>query len=141
MRRLVRHGLVRVAVEGQRDAVMPGQIEQPRQQIGIAVGGDEQIGVVLLEQVTHAEDELAAVAAGERVLPAVDLDQQVATVAARWVTQFTGHAQRHDSERRQPVLGLPWRIERLQVDDSAILMLDGAVRQREDAAVQHVTLG
>ena len=90
MGRLVRHGLVRIAVERQRNPVVLRELEQARQQERVAEGGDEQVGVVLLEQVAHAQDELAAVAAGEGVLPAVDLHQQVAAVAARRVAQLAG---------------------------------------------------
>ena len=140
VRRLVGDGLLRITVERQGNAVVPGQIEQARQQIRIAVGGDEQIGIMLLEQVLYAEDELAAVAAGEGMLAAVDFDQQVAAVPARRIAQFAGQAQRHDPERRQPVFGLPGGIERLQVEDLPGLVFDGAVGQGENAAAEDVAL-
>ena len=74
---LMGDGSARIAVEGQRDTVVLRKVQQARQQVGVAEGGDDQIGVVALEQVAHAEQQAAAVAAGEDVLAPVDLDHQV----------------------------------------------------------------
>jgi hypothetical protein len=41
---------VRVAVEGQGDAVAAGELQEARQDVVVAVGGEDQVGIILADQ-------------------------------------------------------------------------------------------
>ena len=128
--------MLRVAVERQRDAVVLRQLQQPRQDVVVAVGADDDVGVVLLEQVADAQHQLAAAAAREAQRLALDLDQQVAAVAAAGIAHVAVQAQRHRAQLRQAVVDLLGRVERFDACGCAAFHIDGAVGQREDAARQ-----
>ncbi len=119
---------------------MPRELEQPRQDVVVAVGADQQIGVETFEQVTHAQQQLATALALEAVVPLIDLHQQVVAMPAMGILQFSIQAQRHHAQRRQRIFHFPGRVQRLDVSYVAVLMLDGAPGQRKDIAHQHVAL-
>ncbi len=98
--RLVSHRQAAVAVERQWDPVVAREFEQPGQDVGVAVGADEQVWVVSFEQIAHAVEQVTALAALELVGCPAGLDDQVAAVAAARIAQFTGEAQRHDAQGR-----------------------------------------
>ncbi len=64
-----------LAVERQRDAVMLGKVQQARQDVVVAVGADDHVGIVVLQEMAYAKNELAAAGAREAQRLALDLDQ------------------------------------------------------------------
>ena len=129
----MQHFLIPGAVQRQRDAVMARELDQPGQDVVVAVGADQHIGVVVFEQVSHGEQQLSPLCAWEMKGMSINLHQQVAAMAAAWVPHLARQIYGHDAQRWQTVIDLPGCVERLDALDATILVFNITVGQRENA--------
>jgi hypothetical protein len=142
---LVLNRLLRISVEGQTDPIVPGQAQQSRQEVVVTVSGDQYVRVETLQQVAHAEYQLASPTARKAVAPLVDLYQQVALVTlipdrSTWVLEITIQPKGHDPQGRQLVVHVPRGVERFYALDGSLVYVNRAVGERKQIALQNVPL-
>ena len=145
---LVLNRLLRIPVERQTDPVVSRQAQQSRQNVVVSIGGNQDIRVEPLQQMTNADHQLTPMTASKAVATLVDLHQQVTGTAsirrrrnrATRILKVPIQPKGHDPKWRQLVIRVPRGVERFDALYGPIHFVDRAVGERKELTLQNVSL-